>query len=85
MEVQLDGEGVVILPELLAEKGIRKWENTLVGVVLGCRIPFVVVERNVRRMWQICGITEVINVGASKVFIRFSDDKCFEPIHKKGD
>lgn len=54
VEVQLTKDGGFIMPEKLAEERIRRWQNNLVGVVLGRRIPLPVIERI-----AICGRTAV--------------------------
>lgn len=50
VEVRLDLEGGVLMHDTLEEKGISRWQNTLIGIVLGRKIPLSVIEKNVRRM-----------------------------------
>lgn len=54
-------------------------------MVLGCRIPIAVIERNVRRMWKDCEVLDVISVGSWMIFVRFSNDKRFEQILRRRD
>lgn len=45
--VSFNPEGGVIMPPSLTEKGASRWNNALIGVVLGRRIPLKVIEQNV--------------------------------------
>lgn len=67
VEVQLTEDGGFILPEHLAEHGIRLWQNTMVGIVL---IPLAIISRNIRHMSKNCRVLEV-------VFVRFADERHF--------
>lgn len=50
--VQLDWDSGCVSPESLAERGIHRRQNTLVGVIFGRKIPLVVIDHIVRRMWK---------------------------------
>lgn len=63
VEVKVDLDGGAIMTEFLAEKGICRWKNTLVGVLLGCRIPLGIIDRNIRRMWKKWRVLDMTSVG----------------------
>lgn len=85
VEVHMNSRRCILLMGILAEKGSNRWKNTLVGVALGRKIPLSVIDKNVQRMWNKWGVSEVGYAGACMVFIRFSDDRIFEEILKRGD
>lgn len=85
VEAHVEADGRVCMPESLAKKGISSWKNTLVGVVLSRRLPMVVINRNVRRMWKDWGVLDVMSMGVRLVFVRFSNDTRFDQIIWKGD
>lgn len=52
------------MPKVLEKKCIRKWEDTLVRVVLGRSIPLAIIDHNVHHMWKNLGVLEVVNMGS---------------------
>lgn len=47
----MDSKVVVVFPEEIIAHGVKVWENTLVGQIIDAKMPIVVIQRLIVKIW----------------------------------
>ncbi|GKD64760.1 RNA-directed DNA polymerase, eukaryota, reverse transcriptase zinc-binding domain protein [Tanacetum coccineum] len=69
-----EGREVVVFDEELVIKGSRKWELTLCGHFVGCRMSYLELRYNLVRMWSKFGLKDIVSQNGVFLF-KFREDE----------
>ncbi|XP_052201561.1 uncharacterized protein LOC127807600 [Diospyros lotus] len=75
---------LVKLPSDVIDECTEYWMNTLVGYFIEKRLPFPVVQNIAKRLWQNCGLLEVLSNNSGFYFFRFDSQESMLRVFDEG-
>lgn len=74
----------MVFDDELLELGSKKWNSTVCGYFVGCRVSFNEARYHLRRMWNKYGLEDMYANEGGVFFFKFHDEGGMEEVVKNG-